>query len=148
MGYRYMSQNFDSPERNDMESLYLNNQDFNFPAEITPRNQWVGWRYQERDGVRTKVPINARTGKNADATNPATSSSFDQAGYAVKEFDLDGVGFVFSEQDPYSGVDLDNCRNPETGEIEGWAKEFISSLNTYAEVSPSGTGVKLIEARS
>jgi hypothetical protein len=41
------------------------------------------------------------------------------------------------------GVDLDRCRNPETGDIKGWAKEVCGRLNSYAEISPSQTGAKV-----
>jgi len=42
------------------------------------------------------------------------------------------------------GVDLDGCLDPETGEIEGWAQEIIDELDSYAEISPSGTGVHVL----
>jgi hypothetical protein len=45
--------------------------------------------------------------------------------------------------DPYTGIDLDHCRTPETGAIAPWAQQIITFLNTYSEVSPSGTGVKI-----
>lgn len=64
-----------------------------------------------------------------------------------------GIGFVFSKPyqekdaviptDPYTGVDLDHCRDPETGMIMPWAWHLITWLQSYAEVSPSGTGVKI-----
>lgn len=41
-------------------------------------------------------------------------------------------------------IDLDDCRNPETGVIADWAVDIIQTLNSYSEVSPSGTGVKII----
>src|SRR5207253_7477755 len=53
-------------------------------------------------------------------------------------------GYVFSSDDPFGGIDLDNCRLIETGEITDWACKFISLLNSYAEISPSGTGIKVI----
>jgi putative DNA primase/helicase len=40
-------------------------------------------------------------------------------------------------------VDLDDCRNPDTGEIAPWGKEIITALGSYSEVSPSQTGVKI-----
>jgi len=43
--------------------------------------------------------------------------------------------------DPFTGVDFDHCRNPENGEIEPEVLEEIRRLDTYAEASPSGTGV-------
>jgi putative DNA primase/helicase len=51
---------------------------------------------------------------------------------------------VFSSGDPFCGVDLDGCRDPETGEMEHWAKEIVEALSSYAEVSPSGRGVHII----
>lgn len=57
---------------------------------------------------------------------------------------LDGIGFVFSEDDPYVGIDLDKCRDYETGEIDEWAMEIIKEINTYTEISPSGKGVHMI----
>jgi primase-polymerase (primpol)-like protein len=57
----------------------------------------------------------------------------------------DGIGFVFSSADPFVGIDLDDCRNPETGEIAAWAQKIISRVQEgYIEISPSGTGVHII----
>jgi putative DNA primase/helicase len=57
---------------------------------------------------------------------------------------MDGVGYVFSAEDPYTGIDLDKCRDPETGAIADWAQEIITALRSYPEISPSGTGVHII----
>ena len=45
-------------------------------------------------------------------------------------------GFVF--------VDLDDVRNAETGEIQKWASKLIGDLDTYTEVSASGTGFHMV----
>jgi putative DNA primase/helicase len=50
---------------------------------------------------------------------------------------------MFSEDDPYCGIDLDACRNPETGEITKLARQIIDRMASYSEISPSGTGVKI-----
>ena len=42
------------------------------------------------------------------------------------------------------GFDFDIVRDPEFGIIDPWAQELIDELDGYAEVSPSGTGVKVI----
>jgi len=61
---------------------------------------------------------------------------------AAEKRALAGVGYVFTADNPHAGVDLDDCRNAETGAIADWAQEIIDTLNSYTEVSPSGTGVK------
>ncbi len=42
------------------------------------------------------------------------------------------------------GIDLDNCRDPSTGELSATAQRIISAVNSYTEISPSGTGVKIL----
>lgn len=56
----------------------------------------------------------------------------------------EGIGFVFCSADPYCGIDLDKCRDPETGELTPEAAAIVDQLKGYAEVSPSGTGVHII----
>lgn len=112
------------------------------PEKLRALNQWVLWRNEEKaDGDKTKVPINARTGWGAKSTDKETWSTFETA--LTSRISCDGIGFVFSPDDPYCGIDLDGCRNPESGMVADWAKKIILRFNTYTEVSPSKTGVKL-----
>jgi KaiC/GvpD/RAD55 family RecA-like ATPase len=60
----------------------------------------------------------------------------------VDRGDYDGIGFEF--EPPYVGVDLDHCRNADTGEIEQWASDMVAHLDSYTEVSLSGTGLHII----
>src|SRR5262245_56832962 len=113
------------------------------PACLRERDQWVCWRYVERDGKRTKVPFNARTGGMADSTESATWSSFEEAVEAyTNAHRYEGIGFVFSADDPFCGVDLDDCIDASTGALKLWGQQFIDQLDSYSEISPSGTGVK------
>jgi putative DNA primase/helicase len=112
------------------------------PLALRKRPQWVGWRYQTRHGKQTKVPIDAKTGRNAKSNDRSTWSDFETALAAVEKYHLAGVGYVFSADDPFTGIDLDDCRDATTGEIAPWAQEIIDAFPTYWEVSPSGTGVK------
>lgn len=116
----------------------------NVPAELQERRQWVCWRYEEREGKRTKVPVSPRTGTPVDHLDPENWRGFEEATRFLMGSYVDGVGFVFVEDDPYTGVDIDKCLDPDTSEIEGWAQEVIESLDSYTEVSPSGTGVKVV----
>src|SRR5664280_2818775 len=112
------------------------------PLLIHARASWCGWRYEARDGKQTKVPIDPHTGRRAKTNDSTTWSDNETALAAVEKYGLEGVGYVFSEDDPFRGIDIDNCRNPETGSIAPWAQEMTASLTTYTEVSPSGTGLK------
>lgn len=120
----------------------------NIPAELAAYKSWICWR---EDAPRTegakpsKTPIVAGTGKMAGVNRPSEWATQAVALAAYKKNKaLTGIGFVFSENDPFVGVDLDNCRSPETGVLENWALELVRLFNSYTEVSPSQSGVKII----
>jgi len=120
----------------------------NIPPELKTRAQWVLWRFdrrREKNGKTkwTKLPINPATKVLASTTDPATWGTFETACKRYPLDGFDGVGFVFAGDDPFCGVDLDDCRDKTTGGIDQWAAEAIAELDSYAEVSPSGTGVKV-----
>jgi len=106
--------------------------------------QWINWRYEERDGKLTKVPLCPHTGKLARVDQPETWGSYEEALEASKKYGCGGVGFVFTEVDPYAGIDLDDIRDSQTGEIEESARKIIEQLNSYAELSPSGSGIHVL----
>ena len=116
----------------------------NIPEELRRRPQWLVWKLEERDSKPTKIPYIAGGVGKAPSTDSETWRSFDEAVVALKTGRYDGIGFVFSTGDPYAGIDLDDCRNPESGELEVWAAKTVQDLDGYAEVSPSGTGVHII----
>jgi putative DNA primase/helicase len=113
------------------------------PEALRQRPQWVVWRYEVRDGKPTKVPYRVNGGR-ASVSDPASWATADAALRALAAGRADGIGFVFARGDPYCGVDLDHCRDPETGEIEPSARGWIDRLDSYTEVSPSGAGVHVI----
>jgi KaiC/GvpD/RAD55 family RecA-like ATPase len=110
------------------------------PTELKQRKQWVLWKLIERHGKPTKIPFQP-SGEPASSTGRETWSSFKSVvesmdGYA-------GAGFVFDANDCYIGIDLDGCINPETKVVEQWAREVVIQMQSYAEISPSGTGIKI-----
>ena len=118
----------------------------NIPDELRRHPHWVNWTVEERDSRPTKIPINPTTERHAKSNNSNTWATFEKALEVYKACEnerIAGVGFVFSKDDDYSGTDLDHCRNPETGAIEPWAMRVIEALNSYSEISPSGTGIKI-----
>src|SRR5687768_4052995 len=119
----------------------------NIPAQLTERPQWVCWRLETRGDKPTKVPYTPGTERRASSTDLLTWRTFREAleAYEAAQPPYDGIGFVLSSADPFVGIDLDRCRDPEDGEISGWAQKIISRVQEgYIEASPSGTGVHII----
>lgn len=111
----------------------------NIPIGLRELDQWVLWRLITRDGIETKLPFQC-DGNSAKSNDKTTWDTFEN----VSEMPgFSGIGFVFSEDDPFVGIDLDGCRNPESGQVSEWAREVILRFNSYAEMSPSETGVKI-----
>jgi hypothetical protein len=118
-----------------------------YPAitKLKSRRQWVAWKYEDRGGPKpTKPPINPHTGDYAKSNDPQTWGSYEEAPARASNDGLAGIGFMLAEKDNLTGYDLDHCRNPKTGKIKPWAAEVVRLAETYAEISPSGTGVRMI----
>ena len=113
------------------------------PLEIRETPRWVTWKAEVRDGKATKIPYNSKTGNRGRSNDESTWATFECAIETFKKGGYDGVGFMFSKNDPYCGIDLDKCRDPTSGKVEPWALSVISKMNSYTEVSPSGTGVHI-----
>lgn len=80
------------------------------PYGLRDLPQWVAWKYVERAGKRTKCPINPRFGWNASSTDPQSWGTFAEAEALYQRSDtIAGVGFVFAADDPFCGLDLDDC---------------------------------------
>src|SRR5262249_31234259 len=80
--------------------------------------------------------------------DPATWTTFATAldYYRTHRSDVDGIGFVFAADDPFTSIDLDNARDVQTGELAAWAARVVAVLDSYSEISPSGSGVKIFVA--
>lgn len=112
----------------------------NIPAELRGCPQWVCWRYEDRQGNRTKIPTNPHTGANANIKKgtwdfETVRAAADRHGW--------GVGFVLTEADPYVAFDLDGVID-EAGRIQPWAGALARELGSYTERTPSGRGLRII----
>jgi hypothetical protein len=113
------------------------------PQELRERPQWVDWHYEERDGKLTKVPYKpeAKQAVRASSTDPSTWGTLGAALAVADVAQYSGVGYVLTREVDTTFVDMDDCRDPQTGKIAPWAQRWIDRLNSYSEISPSGTGV-------
>jgi hypothetical protein len=128
----------------------------NIPVELRAMRRWIVWMHTWKDKEQkfAKVPYSPTTGANASSTDSTTWGTFEEAvaAYTVSQAKgdpndtFDGVGFVFTGT-PYMGVDQDHVLSAD-GVLTPEATRIVSELDTYTEVSPSGTGVKsFIKAR-
>jgi putative DNA primase/helicase len=113
----------------------------NIPEELQKVPHWIVWRKEVRDGKPTKVPYQVN-GEMAQSNNKRTWSTFYTAVHAYKNGTYDGIGFMFSKDDPYIGIDIDHCVTDEVP--NAFAQEVIELLDSYTEFSPSGDGVHII----
>jgi putative DNA primase/helicase len=116
------------------------------PAILRNSPMWVNYLLQKRQaGNLAKVPINPHTGGYASVSDPTTWGSYEQAIQQSRTNPrISGIGYVFSEADPFAGIDLDHCREPKTGAIEPLALARITTFDSYSEISVSGTGIHII----
>ena len=109
----------------------------NIPIELKELSRWVLYRlyWDEKRGKYDKKPFNARTGGFAQSNNPNTWCDFETA---ISVVDLyDGLGFMLGNG--IFGVDIDGVELHDP-----LVKEVLVTLNSYAEVSPSGKGIHVI----
>ncbi len=116
------------------------------PVELKQRNQWLVYTLDKADskGKRKKLPCHPETGKAHDENDSAIWLSYTDAIAAWKSNRkrFHGIGYKFTRDDPFVGIDLDDCLND--GILDTRAQTIIGMLNSYTEVSLSGRGVKTI----
>jgi len=120
------------------------------PDEMKALKNWVLWKYTDRKNSngeikKTKEPYQVN-GKKAESDNPDTWESIENVIKTLKRYPdkYNGIGFMFSKDSGIMGLDFDHIRDPVNGKWDTEAIEEIKSLNSYAELSPSGTGAHVI----
>lgn len=116
----------------------------NIPDELKQLKNWCVWKFEKRNGKRTKIPFNAETGEFAKSNDKSTWSSYETA---VNAEGVDGIGFFF--EPPYLGIDIDDIdddlhRFKQGDKLDNIVSEFNEAFKSYTEVSPSGNGLHII----
>ena len=117
------------------------------PREVQTSSRAVVWNSETRDGRKTKVPRMARRpDAHAAVDDASTWAPFSVALQTVEDGKADGVGIVLGKTGDLTltGIDLDTCRDPHSGRIEANAQAIIDEVDSYTEISPSGTGVHIL----
>jgi putative DNA primase/helicase len=108
------------------------------PQLLKDRDIWCTWKYKSVDGRKTKVPYNPATGHLAKVNMP---NSFKDYGTALKALEnYDGLGIRVEGN--IIAIDLDHCL--KDGKLDQLGAEVVAHFkNTYIEISPSGTGLRI-----
>lgn len=118
-----------------MQNLYA------IPAELRALRQFVLWKYVDVGAAKkTKIPYQIN-GEKADVTNPFTWSRFEEVFNVLSMGGYDGIGFVFTANDPYTFIDLDYTDNSEHHQRQ---IKIYHEFDSYSELSPSGKGLHII----
>ena len=106
---------------------------------------WVCWHWFWNGKKWTKPPYRAdNPDRNASSSDPATWGTYEQATEQVRAGRADGIGVALKGRN-LGGVDLDHCRDPETGVIEPWAEERLQQFpGAYVEATVSGKGLRIL----
>jgi putative DNA primase/helicase len=118
-------------------------------APLAREKRWVVWKWVKgKDGKLTKPPFLADSPtRHASSTDPSTWGELKTAMFAHAKGWCDGIGFALHG----SGIgafDIDHCRDPETGSIHPWAQDLVRRCASYAEVTPSGSGIRILGTAS
>ena len=118
--------------------------DIHVPAPLRELPLWLVWSYEQRDGEpkARKVPYYAdggrRYGANGNPTDRAKLTTFAAARDAAAKRGMKGVGFALMPEAGIVALDFDKCV------VDRKVDPVVLNLvaGTYAEYSPSGTGVR------
>lgn len=119
----------------------------NIPLELREYNQWVCWRYENAGGRKTKVPYcpSPHNPAHASVHNPNTWGSFNDAVQAANSPTMDGIGFVLTENDPFTGIDIDDkLENPASEQEKAVHQRILQQFDSYTERSVGGRGYHII----
>lgn len=117
------------------------------PTEMREAMRWMNYRLEpdpKHPEKPRKVPMRSRTiGRKASSIDARSWATFDESVAALASANgYDGLGFALG--DGWVGIDCDHCVDVESEEIALWALEIVGRLESYTELSPSGTGLHVI----
>lgn len=111
------------------------------PNELKNNALWCGWKREIRNDNPTKVPYNPRTVERASTADLSTFGTFDEVNDIYIGGYVDGFGIAVTNG--FSAIDIDHCIS-EDGCLSDTAEEICTTMKSYAEKSPSGSGVRII----
>ena len=118
----------------------------NIPDELKREKRWCLYKIIQRDGKNTKLPL-MPNGKPAKSNDKTTWNSYEDCIAALNRNIGDGLGFMLG--DGYIGIDIDKVSDDIMAysmdyHAKSMIADFLRGISTYAEISPSKTGLHFI----
>jgi hypothetical protein len=113
-------------------------------APLVNEKRWMGWKWVETKDGRTKPPFQGRwPSRFANSKDPKTWCDLTVCMQAYVENKVDGIGFALLDSN-IAAIDIDDCRDPQTGKLHPWAANVVARSGSYAEVTPSNQGIRVL----
>lgn len=118
----------------------------NIPDEMKKEKRWCLYKIIQRDGKNTKLPLMPNK-EPAKSNDKATWNSYEDCIIALKHSIGEGLGFFLG--DGYIGIDIDKVSDDimeynTNHHVSSMTADFLRGISTYAEISPSKTGLHFI----
>jgi primase-polymerase (primpol)-like protein len=107
--------------------------------ELQTYNHFVVWK---KTPENKKIPFDPKSQMHARTDTPDTWGNLEQALKALGTGKYQGIGFMFAQDDPFTGIDIDHCVN--NGTIIPEAQALVTDFRSYTEYSPSKTGLHIL----
>jgi hypothetical protein len=117
----------------------------NIPAELKALRRWAVWKavWNESRKKYDKIPCSPQH-YGLSTKKVSDWGDFDTAAkvLSLNPTRYSGLGMVLTGLTDVVGIDLDECR--KDGQIAPWAKAIVDTMGSYTEISPSGTGLRIL----
>jgi hypothetical protein len=137
-------------KNNEERTRGLNLRDIPGLETMVKAPRWCLWYWRvliRKDGTkaRTKMPVIPGTGIGVRVNDLEGVVGYDVASAAVPAEGAAGVGWRMKDDFGRVAIDIDHCRDPKTGRVDGWALAILTAApGAYREITPSGTGLRVI----
>lgn len=114
----------------------------NLPQKLRDQGFFCLWRYEQKDGRKTKMPYNPNSPQYGARSNDQTTfAPIEKAVSAAEQGNFDGIGVgIFGS---LAGIDIDHCID-DAGQLSPMAQDIVQTMNAYTEISPSGKGLRIL----
>jgi len=121
-----------------------------YPADRKDSPRWLTWKQADDGRKIPRAPYHNPNNHDqyVSAQDPTIWTNFENAVDWAEKLPHHQLAHVIPNRDDYDTdlvlVDYDNARDPETGEIHPTVHDHLKAADSYADISPSGTGVHIL----